>query len=44
MELGDSMCVYGGRFHLRRILDKINTLDRPWHRTCLNKDMKADIN
>lgn len=35
--------VYGGRFHLRRLLDKMNTLKKPWHRTRITLDMKADI-
>ena len=39
-----TQCVYGGRFHLTHILDKIKTLNRPWHHKRLNKDMMADIN
>ena len=38
-----SQCVYGGRFHLRRILDRIATLKQPWHRTRVTSDMKADM-
>ena len=38
-----SQCVYGGRFHLRRIIDRINTLKAPWHRTRITRDMRADI-
>ena len=38
-----TQCVYGGRFHLRRILDRISKLNRPWHRTRVTCDMKADI-
>ena len=37
-----TQCVYGGRFHLR-ILDRISKLNRPWHRTRVTCDMKADI-
>jgi hypothetical protein len=35
--------IYGGRFHLRRLLDKMNTLQKPWHRARTTLDMKADI-
>ena len=38
-----TQCIYGGRFHLRRILDGIKKLDKPWHRTRVTCDMKADI-
>lgn len=34
--------IYGGRFHVRRLLDRITTLDKPWHRTRVTVDMKAD--
>ena len=27
-----TQCVYGGRFHLRRLLDVISALRKPWHR------------
>ena len=36
-------CIYGGRFFLRRIFDKIATLKRPFHRTGVTKDIKDDI-
>ena len=38
-----TQCIYGGRFHLRRILDKINSLKRPWHRARVTSGMKADL-
>ena len=38
-----SLCIYGGRFHLRRILDRMNCLQRPHHRTRVTCDMRADI-
>ena len=31
-------------FHLRRILDRINTLDKPWHRSRATRSMILDIN
>lgn len=36
-------CVYGGRFFLRRIIDSISTLRKPWHRTRVTEAMKADM-
>ena len=36
-------CIYGGRFHVRRIQDKINELNAPWHVTRVTQDMKADF-
>ena len=38
-----SQCIYGGRFHLRRIFDTINTLDKPWHRTRITASMRHDV-
>lgn len=38
-----TQCVYGGRFHLRRLIDTINKLQFPWHRTRITSDMKADM-
>ena len=35
--------IYGGRFHLRRILDIINGLRLPWHHTRVTKEMRKDI-
>jgi len=35
--------VYGGRFFLRRLIDIVSTLDCPWHRTRVTREMKADI-
>ena len=34
-----TQCVYGGRFHIRRLLDSANKLRKPWHR----QNMKEDI-
>ncbi|MCK5872999.1 MAG: hypothetical protein KAG26_09245, partial [Methylococcales bacterium] len=39
-----TQCIYGGRFHLRRLLDRISTLRCPWHRSRVTKEMRADIN
>ena len=38
-----TQCVYGGRFHMRRLIDKSNTLKKPWHRTHVTLEMKKDI-
>ena len=38
-----TQCVYGGRYHLRRLLDAMNSLKKPWHNLKMNRDMKADI-
>ena len=38
-----TQCVYGGRFHLRRILDRIMSLEKPWYRTRVTLEMKKDI-
>ena len=38
-----TQCVYGGRFHLRRLFEKISSLRRPWHRTRITNEMKSDI-
>ena len=35
--------IYGGRTHLRRLIDATNCLKRPGHRTRLTHDMKLDI-
>ena len=35
--------IYGGRFHLRRLLDRIAGLRYPSHRTRLTQDMRADM-
>ena len=35
--------VYGGRFFLRRLINVVNTLSKPWHRTRVNRNMRADI-
>ena len=38
-----SQVIMGGRPHLRRILDQINRLVKPSHRTRITADMKADL-
>lgn len=38
-----SQIIYGGRNHLRRLIDKCNRLRKPWHRTIVTQDMKKDI-
>lgn len=38
-----TQCIYGGRFFLRRLLDSMLPLKKPWHRTRLTAAMKADI-
>ena len=38
-----TQCIHGGRFHLRRIIDKITPLRHPGHRTRVTADMRADI-
>ena len=35
--------IHGGRFHLRRLLDRIRSLRYPSHRTRLTRDMRADM-
>ena len=35
--------VYGGRFHLRRLIEKIAGLRQPSHRTRVTRDMRLDI-
>ena len=38
-----TQCVYGGRFHLRRLFDRANQLRHPGHRSLVTMDMKQDI-
>lgn len=38
-----TQCIYGGRFHVRRLIDKSNTLKAGWHRTNVTREMKLDI-
>ena len=38
-----TQCIYGGRFHMRRLIDRCNTLKKPWHRTHLTTEMRKDI-
>jgi hypothetical protein len=38
-----TQCIYGGRFHMRRLIDRSNTLRKPWHRTLVTNDMKLDL-
>lgn len=37
-----TQCVYGGRYHMRRLLERANTLKSQWHRTIVTVDMKKD--
>ena len=37
------LTIYGGPFFLRRLLDSMLLLKKPWHRTRLTAAMKADI-
>ena len=38
-----SRVVLGGRYHVRRILDVMATLKKPWYRTRVTGEMKRDI-
>ncbi|MES9880284.1 MAG: reverse transcriptase domain-containing protein [Sedimenticola sp.] len=38
-----TQCIYGGRFYMRRLIDRANALRSPWHRTRVTVEMKADI-
>lgn len=38
-----TQCIFGGRYHLRRILDQLKGLRKPWHRTRVTQGMKADL-
>ena len=38
-----TQCVYGGRFHMRRLIDRSNSLKKPWHRSHVTIEMKKDI-
>lgn len=38
-----SQCVYGGRIFMRSILNKMNSLNLPWHRTRMTKDIRRDV-
>ena len=40
-----SRVIIGGRFHVRRrrILNVMNSLSKPWHRTRVTQEMRADI-
>ncbi|MEW8545791.1 MAG: reverse transcriptase domain-containing protein, partial [Candidatus Thiodiazotropha sp.] len=38
-----TQCIYGGRYHMRRLIDRSNTLRKSWHRTLVTKEMKQDI-
>lgn len=35
--------IYGGRVYLRRLIDRIHKLNRPWHKSRVTCDMRADI-
>lgn len=38
-----SHLIYGGRSHMRRLIDRCNTLRKPWHQTIVTVEMKKDI-
>ena len=38
-----SQVIYGGRFFLRRLIERVNSLKRPSHRTRITRDMRADM-
>lgn len=38
-----TQCVYGGRFHMRRLYDRANKLKSSCHRTLVTQDMKKDV-
>ena len=38
-----TQCIFGGRYHLRRILDQLIGLRKPWHRTRVTQAMRADL-
>ena len=38
-----TQCIYGGRFHMRRLIDRMCRLKKPWHKSRVTRDMKADI-
>ncbi|XP_052809111.1 uncharacterized protein LOC128237559 [Mya arenaria] len=38
-----SSCIYGGRFHMRRLIDSANKLQYPSHRRRVTQDMKSDM-
>ena len=38
-----SHLIYGGRSHMRRLIDRCNALRKPWHRTNVTIEMKKDI-
>jgi hypothetical protein len=38
-----SQVIYGGRFFMRRLYDRLNTLRKACHRTRVTRDMRADM-
>ena len=38
-----SQCIYGGRAHLRRIIDRINVLGAPHHKTRVTEGIREDL-
>jgi hypothetical protein len=38
-----TQCIYGGRFHMKRLFERASTLKSAWHRTNVTRDMKLDI-
>ena len=38
-----TQCVYGGRPHLRRLIDRLSGLHRQWHKSRITSEMRADL-
>ena len=38
-----TQCVYGRRPHLRRLIDRLSGLHRPWHKSRITSEMRADL-
>ena len=38
-----TQCVYGGRPHLRRLIDRLSCLHCPWHKSRITSEMRADL-
>ena len=38
-----TQCIYGGRFHMRRLIDVSSRLRHPKHRVLMTRDMRDDI-
>jgi hypothetical protein len=38
-----TQCIYGGKFFVRRLIDRMAKLKKPWHRTWITREMKNDV-